>query len=49
VILDLNCCANTSPNGSDLSVHTAEDRKRVADILNNRARKRLPNSERSHD
>ena len=37
------------PNGSDLSVHTAEDRKRVADILNNRPRKRLPNSERSHD
>jgi len=28
------------PNGSDLSVHTAEDLKRVADILNNHPRKR---------
>jgi IS30 family transposase len=26
------------PNGSDLSVHTAEDLKRVADILNDRRR-----------
>jgi len=39
VILDLKCCANTSPR-SDLSVHTAEDLKRVADILNNHPRKR---------
>ena len=28
------------PNGSDQSVHTAEDLKRVADILNNHPRKR---------
>ena len=28
------------PKGSDLSVHTAEHIKRVADILNNRPRKR---------
>ena len=38
VILDLLC--QYFPNGSDLSVHTAEDLKRVADILNNHPRKR---------
>ena len=47
--LGLELLCQYFPNGSDLSVHTAEDRKHVADILNNRPRKRLPHSERSHD
>ncbi len=35
------CCANTSPKGTDLGAHNADDLNWVAKGLNDRPRKRL--------